>query len=158
MKSIIRFSWANPLVGVALCSFLFSFSYMPGAHSFQVYLDSKLMIDQYVNFKSEGPELKLDPTENYNQLIVKYNECGRRVTGRMITLKSDIGKTLKEWRFEGASSGYQESMKCNVKDIIALRQKGNNILKLYYSSNEFPEGQMIIRLVLGGDSKTALNN
>ena len=157
MKRIIRFSWAYPMVGIALCSLLFSFSFRPGAHSFQVYLDSKLVIDQYVNFKSDAPELKLDPAENQSQLIVKYSECGRRVTGRMIALKDDGGKLLKEWRFEGASTGYQESMKCSVKDILALKHKGDNALRLYYSSNEFPEGQMIVRLAFSGDAKTALN-
>lgn len=152
-----RFSWVNALVGVALCSILFSFSSTPGAHSFQVYLDSKLVADQYVNSKMAAPELLLDPAENYSQLIVKYSECGRTVTGRTITIKDEKNKVLKDWRFEGASSGFKESMTCNVKDITALKQKGNHTLKLYYSSNEFPEGQQIASLVIGGEATTALN-
>jgi hypothetical protein len=87
MKKIIRFSWVNSLVGVVLCATLFSFSTTPGAHNFQVYLDSKLVIDQYVNSSMDAPKVQLDPAVNYNQLIVKYNECGRTVTGRKITIK-----------------------------------------------------------------------
>jgi hypothetical protein len=157
MKKIIKFSWANSLVGVALCALLFSFSSRPGTHSFQVYLDSKLVIDQHVNSKMDAPKLSLDPAENYNQLIVKYNECGRTVTGRTITIKDDRNNVLKELRFEGASSGYEESMLCPVKDILALKQKGNNTLKLYYSSKDFPVGQQIAYLVIGSEAKTALN-
>ena len=157
MKKIIRFSWANPLIWAALCAFLFSFSVRPGAHSFQVYLDSKLIIDQYVNSKMEAPKLWLDPAENYSQLIVKYNECGRTVTGRKIAMKDDNDKILKEWRFEGAASGYKESMTCKVKDIIALKQKGSNALRLFYSSNEFREGQEIAHVFIGSQPKTALN-
>src|SRR6185295_7209370 len=110
MKKIIGFSRAFLVLGVALCAFLLSFSFKPGSHSFQVYLDSKLVMEQYVNSKTVAPTLALDPAENHSQLIVKYNECGRTVSGRTITIKDDKDKVLKEWRFEGESSGYKESM------------------------------------------------
>jgi len=148
MKKIISFSWANTLVGVALCAVLFSFSPLPGAHSVQVYLDSKLVLERYINFKSDAPNLTLNPAEKYSQLIVKYNECGRTVTGRALTLKDDHNIVLKDWRYEGSSTGYSESMSCPVKDIIALKPKGSNTLKLYYSSKEFPEGHQIAYLVI----------
>jgi len=64
---------------------------------------------------------------------------------------------LKEWHFEGSSSGYKEAMTCNVRDILALKQKGSNSLKLYYSSAEFRDGQQVARLVISGEPKTALN-
>jgi len=156
MKKIVRFSWVNSLIGVTLCALLLSFSIRPGTHRFQVYLDSKLVIEQYVNSKMEAPKLLLDPAENHSQLIVKYSECGRTVTGRVITIKDDNNKILKEWRFDGETSGYEESMACKVKDITALLPKGRNTLKLYYSSREFPEGQQIAYLVIGSEMKTAL--
>lgn len=156
MKKIIRFSWINALVGVVLCTILFSFSSRPGAHSVQVYLDSKLMIDHYVTSNMQAPTLLIDPAENYSQLIVKYNECGRTVTGRTISIKDDHNKVLKDWRFEGAASGFEDPMAFMIKDIIALKQKGSNNLKLYYSSTEFSEGQQIASVVIGGEAKTAL--
>src|SRR5258706_6701258 len=157
MKKIIRLPWANALISAALFAFLLSFSLRPGAYSSRVYLDSKLVIDQYVNSKLDEPKLVLDPAENHNKLIVQYNECGRTVTGRIISIKDDNNTVLKEWHFEGSSSGYHESMTCNVKDILALKQKGSNALKLYYSSGEFREGQLIAHLVISSESKTALN-
>ncbi len=157
MKKLFKISWVNSLIGVALCTMLVSFSSRPGAHSFQVYLDNKLVIEQYVNSKMDAPKLRLDPSENHNQLIVKYSECGRTVTGRMLSIKDDHNKVLKEWRFDGVSSGYKESMTCQVKEITALLQKGSNTLKLYYSSKDFPEGQQVVYLVVGSEIKTALN-
>ena len=157
MKKIIQFSWVYSLIGVTLCALLLSFSIRPGAHRFQVYLDSKLLIDQYANSKMDAPKLLLDPAGNYSQLIVKYSECGRTVTDRMITIKDNHNKVLKEWRFDGVTSGYKESMACQVKDITALLPKGSNTLKLYYSSKEFPEGQQIAYLVIGSEMKAALN-
>src|SRR5690348_5326237 len=103
MKKSISFSWANALVGISLCALLFSFSPLPGAHSVKVYLDGKLVLDQYVNFKSNAPSLTINPAEKYNQLIVRYSECGRTVTGRSLTLKDDHDNVLKNWRYEGAS-------------------------------------------------------
>jgi hypothetical protein len=156
MKKTIRFSWAHTLLGVALCAILFSFSSIIGAHSFQVFLDSKLVIDQYVDSKSQIPTLLLDPAENHSQLIVKYNECGRTVTGRTIAIKDDKNQVVKEWRFEGETSGYKDPMTCPVKDITALKQRESSTFKLYYSSKEFPEGQQIASLVINGEAKTAL--
>ena len=49
MKKVFKFSLATFVIWAALCAFLLSFSFKPGAHSFQVYLDSKLVIDQYAN-------------------------------------------------------------------------------------------------------------
>ncbi|MEO7988479.1 MAG: hypothetical protein ABI663_03000 [Chryseolinea sp.] len=160
MKKIIPFSWAHSMVGIALCAILVSFSIAPGtgAHSVKVYLDSKLMVEQYLDFhKTDAPKLILDPAEKYNQLIVKYSECGRTVTGRKLTLKDNNNKVLKDWRFEGSSTGFNESMTCLVKDIIALKQKGSNTLKLYYSSTEFPEGQQVVYVVINDKATTALN-
>lgn len=155
MKKNISSSWGKALMSVSLCAILFSFAPLPGAHSVKVYLDSKLVIDQYVNFKSEAPKLTLDPPEKYAQLIVKYNECGRTVTGRVLTLKDAQDKVLKDWRYEGSSTGFSESMACSIKDIIALKQKGSNTLKLYYSSKDFPEGHQVASLIISGNVATA---
>src|SRR4030095_17018711 len=98
MKKIIRFTWLNTLVGVALCSILFSFSKIIGAHNGQVFLDEKMVIDHYVDSRSIAPTLNLDPAEKHDQLIVKYSECGRTVTGRKITIKDEKNQVLKDWR------------------------------------------------------------
>lgn len=157
MKNTMRFSWVNTLAGTAICGILFSFANIIGAHNFQVSLDGKVVIDQYVDSKSIAPTLTLNPADHHSQLTVKYNECGRTVTGRTITVKDEKNQVLKDWRFEGEASGYKDPMTCAVKDIIALKQKGSNNLKLYYSSKEFPEGQQVATLVVGGDAKAALN-
>ncbi|MEJ0030701.1 MAG: hypothetical protein WDO15_10180 [Bacteroidota bacterium] len=54
---------------------------MPGAHAFQVYIDSKLVADQYVTRNTSIPKVALDPTDGNNEIIVKYSECGRTVSG-----------------------------------------------------------------------------
>jgi hypothetical protein len=156
MRKIDSFPLLQTLVIVTLCAALFSFSRTPGAHSFQVYLDDKLMFDRYIQSNMDVPTLSVNPAENHRQLIIKYNECGRPVTGRMITIKNSQNIVLKDWRFDGATSGYKDPMVCAFKDIIALKQKGSDALKIFYSSKEFPEGQEIARVVIEDGGKTAL--
>lgn len=152
MKKNSSFSWVHALVGTTLSVLLFAFTSASdfGGHSVQVYLDSKRVLDLHINYKAEAPKLALDPTEKSNQLIVKYNECGRTVTGRKLTIKDTDNKVLKEWSFEGESTGFQGSMACKMSEILALKSKGDKTLKLYYSSAEFPEGQQVAYLIVGG--------
>ena len=155
MKKINRVSWVHALMTITLCTVLFSFSRRPGAHSFQVYLDDKLIVERYVQSGMEYPTLTVNAAENHRQLIIKYNECGKPVTSRTISIRDDKNAVLKDWRFDGATSGYKDPMVCDLKDIIALTQKNHNNLKLFYSSKEFPEGQQLARLVMEDKGKTA---
>ena len=147
MKNLILSSTAKALLGIVVCAAMFAFKSPIGAHSVQIYFDSKLMVEQYVGHKSSTPKLTLDPAANYQQMIVKYSECGRTVSGRKIALKDDNNKLLKEWRFDGSSTGFEGSMECPVKEILAFKQKSNT-LKLYYSSNDFPDGSHFADLVI----------
>lgn len=137
---------------VALCAVLSSFA-LPGAHSFQLYVDSKLVVDQYVTRNTTIPKLALDPSERNNEIILKYSECGRTVSGRTLTIKDEQDKTLKEWHFDGTTSGYKDPMTINVKDVVALKNKG--AMKLIYTSNDFKEGQQVASLVIGKDVTAA---
>jgi hypothetical protein len=155
MKTINHIYWRNAIAGVALCSILFSFSSFIGAHNVQVYLDDKLVVDHYVDSDTKTPRILVDPAEKYSRLMIKYNECGRTVTGRVVTLKNESNQVLKEWRFEGSSSGFDSPMQIPLKEITSLKQKGAETVNLFYSSNDFREGQQIASLVLGGGATTA---
>jgi hypothetical protein len=147
MKKLISFSWTNTLLAIALATIVSGFSPF-GAHAVKVYLDDKLVVDQYLNFKGNNPTLALDPAAKYDKLIVKYSECGRTVSDRKITAKDNNNNVLKEWQFPGSSTGFEGSMECSVKDIVALKSKSNTV-KLYYSSNDFREGQPFLALTIG---------
>jgi hypothetical protein len=141
----------------AVCAMLSAFAPMPGAHNFQVYLDDKLVADQYASSKTIAPKIVVDPAENHKQLIVKYNECGRTVTAREITFKETEDKVLKEVKFDGTAKGLDNPMSCGLKDIVALKPKNGNAVKVYYASADFPEGQHVVTLVIGPGTSTASN-
>lgn len=155
MKKIIHST--SPVLFVVLCAVLFSFAPLPGAHNYQVYLDGKLVLEQYTDFKKEAPAIPIDPQGDYKELSIRYSECGRVVNARVISVKDEAGKLLKEWKFEGSSKGLENPMTVKMKDVIALKPKNSNSLKLYYASREFPEGHHFASLKLVKDNKTALN-
>ncbi|MEI9919913.1 MAG: hypothetical protein WDO14_14110 [Bacteroidota bacterium] len=147
MKKLIQNSWtAAALVAVF---FVLSSFRMPGVHTFQVYMDSKLIADQYVYTTRELsiPKLTLD---HATSITIKYSECNKTVTGRTLTIKDEQDKVLKEWHFDGTTSGYKDPMTIKVSDVIALRPKAT--LKLIYSSEEFTAGQQVASIVTGKDA------
>jgi hypothetical protein len=153
MKTNIQFKALTVLV--ALCAVLTAFAPKPGAHNYQVYLDDKLIFDQYVDRNAAAPNITVDPAENHKQFVVKYNECNRTITGRALTIKSSDDKVLKEFKFEGSTSGLKEGMTCSVKEILELKAKSTGNLKVFYTSTDFPEGQQVATLIIGPGSNTA---
>ncbi|HZY82713.1 MAG TPA: hypothetical protein VFE50_24485 [Cyclobacteriaceae bacterium] len=124
---------------LALCAVLSSFASPFGAHSFQVYLDDKLVAEQYVR-PGLVPKITVD---GQSQLVVKYNECNKPCSARVLTIKDEKDKVLKEWKFEGNTVGFEDPMTCSLKEIAAFKQKN---VKLYYSSAQFAQGQLVATL------------
>ena len=154
MKKLMQTPTVKGLAGAVLCAVLFSFAPMPGAHNFQVYLDDKMVIDQYAHLAKEAAVLSVDPQSDAKEITVRYNECGRTVSGRHIILKDENGKLVKDWSFPGSSTGLENPMSIKVKDVVALKQNGNKLLKLYYTSDQFTAGQQVVAIKFGKDVKT----
>ena len=127
---------------VALSSFV-----LMGGHTFAILLDSKEVTQQMVTGNTSIPKIVIGANESH-ELIIKYSECGRTVSGRKITAKDNNGKVLKEWKFDGTTSAFKDPMKLTVKDLVSLTGKSNGALKLFYSSNDFPEGQQVATIVI----------
>jgi len=141
------------LAATGLAFLLFAFNTRPGAHSVQVYVDDKLVVERFIDTRLDAPRVVLDPAHN-QQLIVRYNECGRTVMGRKLTIRSSKGAMLKQWSFAGESTGFGNPMSCSVKELSALKSK-DAPLRLYYTSKDFPEGQQIASLVFSSGPGSA---
>ena len=158
MKKIISKPAAVKLLWVALCATLFSFSMMPGGDSYEIYLGSKLVLQQYVVAQKEVPTFSLNnPSADQEQLFIKYSHCGRIGTARMILIKDSRNTVLKEWHFADVKSGTKTPMAIKVKDLAGINREGSNTLNLFYSSKELPEGRLLASIQLAKDKKTARN-
>ena len=142
------------LMWIAASAILFSFSGDTGADSYKVYLNDKLILQQYVSRQASVPDLPLDESVANDELAIYYNHCGKIGTARNISIKDGNDQLLKEWKYTDVS-GTDTGMHCSVKDILTL-SKGKAKVNLYYSSKEIPDG-MILASIVTKDKKTASN-
>src|SRR5215203_2168436 len=75
-----------------------SFVPNPGGDHFEIYLNKKLVLQQYVGQNTSVKSLALDQRNINDQVEVFYSHCGKLGSNRTMTIKE--GKTvLKQWRF-----------------------------------------------------------
>ncbi len=143
MKSII----SKTLALVAICTTLFSFSPKPGGEGFEIYLNNKVLIQQYGSDMNTVKSLHLNQSAPTDQLTIRYHHCGKVGKNRVITIKDGQNKMLKEFHYADAATPVA-AMAVNVKDILSLK-KNSQVLKLFYSSSELPGGRMLTSIVPG---------
>ena len=136
---------------LALSGVLFSFSVKTissyknnfGGEGFEVYLNDKLVLQQYGKDIDQVKSLQLDQGISNGQLAIRYYHCGRPGKGRVVTIRDQQNVVLKEWKF-GDAKDASAKVCCNVKDILALpKLKAGQKVNLYYSSNELPKGRLL---------------
>lgn len=135
--------------GLALCAILFSFaSHSPGGEGFEILLNNKPVVQQFGNEMKVVKTLKLDQSNENDQLTIRYHHCGKVGKNRTITLKDAKDNILKQWKFTDVSNA-SASMSCKVKDILALQNGKDKTIKLFYASSELPQGRQLASIVTG---------
>src|SRR4026208_1878559 len=139
---------------LALSAVLFSFSVKTaerlfpsksdfGGEGFEVYLNNKLVIQQFGEKMNNVKSLELDQSASNGQLAIRYFHCGQPGKSRVITIKDEQNVVLKEWRF-GDTKEASARLCCNVKDILSLPKiKAGKKVNLYYTSTELPKGRLL---------------
>jgi hypothetical protein len=138
---------------LALSGILFSFSVKTaekiftnnnfGGEGFEVYLNDKLVLQQYGKNMDQVKSLQLDQSVSNGQLAIRYYHCGQPGKSRVVTIRDEQNVVLKEWKF-GDAKDASAKVCCNVKDILALpKLKAGQKVNLYYASNELPKGRLL---------------
>jgi hypothetical protein len=132
-----------------------SFTTKPGGEGFEIYLNSKLLLQRFGNELNSVQSVQLDQRYSTAQLSIKYHHCGKVGKSRYVAIKDAQNNLLKEWHFEDVKDAYA-AMNFSVKDILAV-QKGSraNTVNLYYSSSELPKGRMLASIVLPAKNAVA---
>jgi len=142
---------------LALSGVLFSFSVKTveaissyksnfGGEGFEVYLNDKLVVQQYGEKMNIVKTVELDQGAGNGQLAIRYYHCGRPGKSRVVTIKDENNVVLKEWRF-GDAKDATARVSCNVKEIFALPKfKAGKKVNLYYSATELPNGRLLATL------------
>jgi hypothetical protein len=132
------------LICVLLASALVNLSFTArfGLDGYEIYLNNKLLLKQYVNQPLNLRVLNLDKAKETDQLQIVYRHCHKDNgpgTGRSITLRDENGNTLREWHFTDASQ-----MTIGIKDLLqAAKKAAGRELSLVYLSRELNKGEML---------------
>ena len=148
MKSII----SKSMLVLAICATLFSFRNKPGGEGFEIYLNNKVVVQQFGTDMSKVKNIRLTQNLAADKLTIKYHHCERVGKKRIVTIKDAHNKVLKEFNYADAATPVAV-MTVNLKDLLNL-MKGNNQLKLYYSSSELPKGRMLVSFSTSAISTT----
>ena len=132
------------LAGVVLVSFI---SPRGGDH-YQVYLNKKLIFQEYVSLSSSVKSFQLERNNYSGEIDVVYSHCGEAGKNRIIKITDTENNLLKQWTF-GNGKDHKSAMNFQVKEML-LAQKNNpvNKLNLYYSSDQLPKGKLLTSIVL----------
>jgi len=123
-----------------------------GTDSYRIYLNGKLLLQQYVGQPLKLESLALGPANGNDNLVVYYNHCGATGRSRSITVRDDNGNVLKEWKFRDAAvkndmnvPAEDDGMTIPVKEILELQAKHSG-MTLNYSARQLPAGRMLTKI------------
>ena len=124
------------------CATLFSFSSKRGGDSFEIVLNGKRVLQQFV-YASKGVQtIQLTQTSDNDKLDIYYSHCGQVGKDRYITIKNEKDQPIKAWKFADAVDK-NGAMSFKLKDILSLRKNKTDKLNLSYSSSELPAGRTL---------------
>jgi hypothetical protein len=149
MKSLAKKSFLWTVVS----TFLFAFTGI-GGDSYTIHLGEKQLVQFYVHSKNPTPTFGFDQASVNEQISVYYSECGKIGKERKLTIKNEKDEVLAGWQFAN-TTGEHTPMNFKAKDILALKQKGVNKVKLYYSSQEVSSGRLLAVISLNNDRKAS---
>ena len=134
-----------------------AFQAKAGLDSYEIYLNNKLILKQYVNQPLTLESLGLDQSNINDQLIIHYSQCNapdKMGKGRSISVKDASGNTIKKWSFADAKSG-QTGMVIPVKELLQLEKKTPlSKLSLYYTAEGHATGQLLANFHFGSKGTT----
>ncbi|MEI9808869.1 MAG: hypothetical protein WDO16_13950 [Bacteroidota bacterium] len=158
MKQITIRTKAISLIALLVFSALLSsFSATKGGEGFEIFLNNKLVLQQFGSQMNTIKSIELDQRFTNDQLVIKYHHCGQAGKNRSIAIKDAQNKILKEWKFANVSAANlsvsDAAMACKVKDILSLQKSNPGKLSLYYTSSELPKGKLLATIVTSDMAK-----
>jgi hypothetical protein len=139
------------LFGILITSLLlFSFSTGKGGDTFQIYLNGKMVMEQFVYMEKSVKSLQISSTSVNDKLEIYYSHCGHTGTDRSITVKDEKNNALKTWKFGNTKE--KSAMTIMVKEIQAALKNKDSKISLVYTSKELPSGKSLAVVNLSNSS------
>ena len=143
---------------LVLLSSIFCFSAFTakaGLDSYEIYLNDKLLVKQYVNQPLSLDNLGLNSSNINDRLVIHYAQCNapnKLGKGRSILIKDAKGNTVKKWNFADAKDG-NTAMVIPVKELLQLEKNSLSKLSLFYTADGHG-GQLLANFHFGTKNTT----
>jgi len=147
---------------LVLLSFIFCFSAFTakaGLDSYEIYLNDKLLVKQYVNQPLSLDDLGLNASNITDRLVIHYAQCNapnKLGKSRSILIKDVKGNIVKKWNFADAKDG-NTAMVIPVKELLQLEKNSLSKLSLFYTA-EGHAGQLLANFHFGTKSTSYHSN
>jgi hypothetical protein len=128
-----------------------SFSGTWGGDSYRVYVNNKLVLEQFVHGQKTIPAIALDQRSPNDEVRVFYSHCGKVGHARNLAIRDKSDKVLKQWKFADITSASDAPMSCKASEIVNLQKDGGK-LGLHYSAKEMPDWKMLAVISVGKDN------
>lgn len=133
---------------LAFTSLIVSFVSPAGGEGYEIYIDNKLVMQQFGQQMKQVKNVQLNPAQSKGDLKVKFYHCGMAGKSRTLELKSPDQKVLKQWQFAN-EEGKNFAISVPVKEIVKLQEKsGAGTLHLFYASKEVPQGRFLAGIII----------
>jgi hypothetical protein len=126
----------------SLAFIMSSFSHSPGGEGFEVYLNNRLIIQQFGADVQQVKSIQLTKESASEKLTIKYYHCGRCGLNRTVIVKDQSDRALKTFHYPNTTNN--SAMEVPLKDILTM--KGITSLKLFYSSDQLPRGRDVLAI------------
>ncbi len=143
MKQKIHFI-AKGVILILTAVFFQGFSKNAGGDYYSIYLNDKLVTQQFLTQPKPATVLSLSTANLNDQMFIHFSHCGIAGKERSITLADEKGKPVKVWKFPDSKS---IAMQLPVKEILTASTKISTA-SIYYASKEKTAGQLLTRLDL----------
>lgn len=140
MKNVFRS--ALLLLSVLTC---FAFAKLPGGEGFEVYINGKLTLQRFGQDMQKPHTLRFEAGTEAQTISIRYHHCGQAGKNRSLLVKDEKERVLKTIRFSDGKNG--AAMDCKVSDLIRFDSPVKGSLRLYYLSDEIPDGRLLLSLV-----------
>jgi hypothetical protein len=150
-----KFRFVSGFILTVLCASFFSFSELPGGDVFEIHVNNKMLIQQFVHADKTVKTLDISGYTN-DVLNIYFNECGTIGKNRSISLR-DGNKVLKTWNFPNVPDDIKRSaMTCKVKEILDVQKSSSATrLDLVYASKT-RDNAHVLASITGSDVKASL--
>ncbi len=127
------FIFKAPLIAL-LVAFLAAFSPKPGGEGFEIFLNSKVLLQQFGKDINNVKKIEMGQVSAGDKLVVQYYHCGQAGKNRIISLRTENGKLVKQYKYPDGKTSVT-GMSIDAAELAsALSKLGNTPVLISYTA------------------------